>query len=209
MSRTRNHRPALQAILTGAAAAVEPRVRTVVADRLGVEPGDLAPAVSLVEDLAADSLDLVEVALALETELGVELPDRVVSDIRTYGDLVAACAERVAARGGVAPLDDTIGVWAAPLPVHARVQGERGTIERTDVLTPYGAETIADDARRAGPNARLDVTVPAETTDAGVAAVHERFTPLVGHGVDVHVVRDRKKRVPPPARPASRPEATA
>jgi acyl carrier protein len=185
-------------------AAVEPRIRALVADRLGVEPADLASAVSLVEDLAADSLDLVEVALAVETELGIELPDRVLEDVRTYGDLVVACAERLAARGAVAPIDPDV----APLPVHARVQGERGVFVRVDALTPYGAQAIADDARHAGRNARIDVTVPAEATDATLAAVHDRFAALAGPGVDVHVARNHGSKRRPPVPPDARREAT-
>jgi acyl carrier protein len=193
-----------------AAAAIEPRIRTLVADRLGVEPTDLAPTVSLVEDLAADSLDLVEVALAVETELDVVLPDRVLERVRTYGDLVVACAERLAARGAGASIDRPV----APLPVHARVHGERGVIEHTGTLTPYGAQAIADDARHAGRNARLDVTVPAEATDATVAAVHDRFAALTGHTVDVHVARmrtpKRRRAMPSERRPDDpRTDATA
>src|SRR5947207_4234426 len=67
---------------------VEPRLRRVVADNLGVALEDLTPEVSLTDDLAADSLDLLELALALEEELGFTVPERVLSDVRTYGDLV-------------------------------------------------------------------------------------------------------------------------
>ena len=71
---------------------VEPRLRRVVADNLGVALEDLTPEVSLTDDLAADSLDLLELALALEEELGFTVPERVLSDVRTYGDLVRAMA---------------------------------------------------------------------------------------------------------------------
>lgn len=207
MSGTRNHWASSRTVITGSgglAGAIEPRIRSLVADRLGVEPSDLAPAVSLAEDLAADSLDLVEVALAVETELGVELSDRVLADVRTYGDLVVACAERLAARGAVVPVDP----WVAPLPVHARVQGDRGVIERTGPLTPYGAQAIAEDARHAGHNARLDVTVPADATDATLAAVYDRFASLAGRAVDVHVARNRHGRRSSVRRNDARPDAT-
>src|SRR5207237_10150885 len=54
----------------------EPRIRRLVADYLGVSADDLTPEVSLTDDLAADSLDLMELALVLEGELGLELPGR-------------------------------------------------------------------------------------------------------------------------------------
>jgi len=82
---------------------VEPWLRRVVADHLGVALEDLTPEVSLTDDLAADSLDLLELAVALEEELGFTVPERVLSDVRTYGDLVRATAmlapERRAADG--------------------------------------------------------------------------------------------------------------
>ena len=59
-------------------AALEPRVRCLVADTLGVGIDELAPDVSLTDELAADSLDLVELAARLEAELGLVVLDRVV-----------------------------------------------------------------------------------------------------------------------------------
>ena len=70
--------------------ALEPRVRHLVADTLGVGVEELRPEVSLTDDLAADSLDLAELFARLETELGVVLGDRLVESLRTYGDLVRA-----------------------------------------------------------------------------------------------------------------------
>jgi acyl carrier protein len=69
---------------------VEPRVRRLVAESLGVGPEELTPEVSLTDDLAADSLDLVELAVALEAELGADVPARLLQQVRTYGDLVQA-----------------------------------------------------------------------------------------------------------------------
>jgi acyl carrier protein len=70
----------------------------VVAEVLGVEQGELVPVVSLVDDLAADSLDLVEIALGLEATLGVSMRDEVLDGVRTYGDLLAAVRRAGAAR---------------------------------------------------------------------------------------------------------------
>src|SRR5207244_2672657 len=76
-------------------AALEPRVRCLVADTLGVGIDELAPDVSLTDELAADSLDLAELAARLEAELGLVVPERVLAHLRTYGDLVrAAIAEQ-------------------------------------------------------------------------------------------------------------------
>jgi len=65
-------------------------MQQLVAEQLGVDTEQLAPEVSLTDDLAADSLDLLELALVLESEFTVALPQRRVGQIRTYRDLVDA-----------------------------------------------------------------------------------------------------------------------
>ena len=72
---------------------VEPRVRRLVADHLGVGTEELTRDVSLADELAVDSLDLVELALALETEFGISVSEATLDDVRTYGELAdAVCA---------------------------------------------------------------------------------------------------------------------
>ncbi|TMA38286.1 MAG: hypothetical protein E6J75_11880 [Deltaproteobacteria bacterium] len=62
-------------------------------------------------------------------------------------------------------------------------------LERVSWLTPYEAETIGEDARRAGPGTRLEVTVPGPSSDATLAAVRSLFEWLGTKGIDVIVVR--------------------
>src|SRR5438093_13433166 len=69
---------------------LEARVQKVVAAQLGVGTEELTPDVSLSDDLAADSLDLVELGFAFAAELGLNLPERLLPRIRTYGDLLHA-----------------------------------------------------------------------------------------------------------------------
>src|SRR5439155_21243911 len=94
-------------------AALEPRVRCLVADTLGGGSDELAPDVSLTDELAADSLDLAELAAPLEAELAAVVTDRVIEPLRTYSDLVrpavAAAPEPVLA---LARLAGTVPVWA-------------------------------------------------------------------------------------------------
>ena len=71
-----------------------------------------------------------------------------------------------------------------------------GTLERTGWLTPYTAETIAEDAVRAGRGARLEVTVGASTTE-GIARVQRQFARLGERGVQVTVRRDDRAAAPP------------
>jgi acyl carrier protein len=70
--------------------SVDARMRRVVADCLGIGADDLSAGVLLTEDLAADSLDLVDLAAALEAEFRIAVPDVVLTETRTYGDLVHA-----------------------------------------------------------------------------------------------------------------------
>src|SRR5207249_1486012 len=89
---------------------VEPHVRRVVSDRLGVGVEELVSEVSLRDDLAADSLDLVELVMALEAEFAIVVPDRVLDRVRTYGDLVQTTGHLLRTRceaeahGAAAPL---------------------------------------------------------------------------------------------------------
>ena len=71
------------------AVEMQAKIRQIVADHLGVNAEDLAPEVSLTDDLAADSLDLFELAVALEEELGVQVPESALEQTRTYGEVVA------------------------------------------------------------------------------------------------------------------------
>ncbi len=69
---------------------MEPRVRRLVSQHLGVGLEQLVCDVSLRDDLAADSLDLAELALALEGTFAIVVPDRILDKVRTYRDLVEA-----------------------------------------------------------------------------------------------------------------------
>jgi acyl carrier protein len=71
-------------------------VRGRLAELIECDPGDIKLDTRLEEDLEADSLDLVELAMALEEELSLEIPDEELEGIRTVGDAVEFIAERVA-----------------------------------------------------------------------------------------------------------------
>ena len=62
---------------------MEPHVRRLVAEHLGVGVEELVSEVSLRDDLAADSLDLVELALALEGEFPIAVPERILDEVRS------------------------------------------------------------------------------------------------------------------------------
>jgi acyl carrier protein len=69
-------------------ATVLERVQTIVTDRLGVEADQVVESAEFIGDLNADSLDLVEVIMAMEQEFDVEIKDEDAENIRTVGDAV-------------------------------------------------------------------------------------------------------------------------
>jgi len=62
---------------------VETRVKKIIVEQLGVKEEAVIPKASFVDDLGADSLDTVELVMALEEEFGVEIPDGQAEGIRT------------------------------------------------------------------------------------------------------------------------------
>jgi acyl carrier protein len=69
-------------------AAVYDRLKKIVVEQLGVEEDEVSMEASFVEDLNADSLDLVELIMSLEEEFGLEIPDEDAEKIVTVGDAV-------------------------------------------------------------------------------------------------------------------------
>jgi acyl carrier protein len=67
---------------------VEEKVKQIIVDQLGVEPSEVTPGASFVDDLGADSLDRVELIMALEETFGVEIPDAEAEKISTVQDAV-------------------------------------------------------------------------------------------------------------------------
>jgi acyl carrier protein len=170
---------------------LEQRLRTLVADRLGVGEDELEGHVSLRDDLAVDSLDLADVAAAIEDAWNVTVPDRLLAQVRTYGELTQATLDlvfrrRQGRRGGRA---------FHPMTVRARIttpgRAAMTALERTEMLTPYAVEAIGEDTLRAGPGAELHLTLPATSDDATVHHVRERFAWLLARQIEVRVSRAR------------------
>ena len=168
----------------GVRSVVEARVRQVVAETLGVGARELAPDVSLPDDLAADSLDMLEVALALERQLDVVLPDRFCEDVRTYGDLVQEALTVARLRRVAEAKRNTPPVWMAARVVSPNA-GAR-LVAHAGPLTPYLVERIRADALRGGPGTRLELTVGDGSAQA--AWITSRFAGLAEHGIEVRVV---------------------
>ena len=67
---------------------IDQRVRDIIVEQLGVKPDQVTPEAKFIEDLGADSLDTVELIMALEEEFGVEVPDEQAEKLTTVGDVV-------------------------------------------------------------------------------------------------------------------------
>ena len=64
------------------------RVKKIVVEHLGVEEDKVTPDASFIDDLGADSLDIVELVMAFEEEFGVEIPDDAAEKITTVKDAI-------------------------------------------------------------------------------------------------------------------------
>ena len=65
------------------------RVRDIVGDQLGVEADEVSIESTFIDDLGADSLDIVELIMAFEEEFGIEIPDEAAEKIKTVQDVVS------------------------------------------------------------------------------------------------------------------------
>ncbi|MGH7742052.1 MAG: acyl carrier protein [Candidatus Eiseniibacteriota bacterium] len=64
----------------------EDKVKEIIAKELEVDVKQMAPEAKFIEDLGADSLDIVELVMALEEEFGIEIPDEDADKLKTVGD---------------------------------------------------------------------------------------------------------------------------
>ncbi len=74
---------------------VEDRIKKIIAEQLGVEEDEVVPEASFVDDLGADSLDTVELVMALEEEFDIEIPDEDVEKILTVGRALEYIKEKM------------------------------------------------------------------------------------------------------------------
>jgi acyl carrier protein len=75
--------------------AVEDRIKKIIVEQLGVEEDDVVPEAKFVEDLGADSLDTVELVMALEEEFEIEIPDEDAEKIQTVSAAIDFIKEKV------------------------------------------------------------------------------------------------------------------
>ena len=70
------------------ASSLEEKVKQIIVEQLGVDESEVTPTASFVDDLGADSLDTVELVMALEEGFGIEIPDEDAEKIQTVHDAI-------------------------------------------------------------------------------------------------------------------------
>ena len=68
--------------------SIEERVKEIIVDQLGVDESEVTPEAKFIDDLGADSLDIVELVMALEEEYDIEISDEEAEKIQTVGDAI-------------------------------------------------------------------------------------------------------------------------
>jgi len=77
--------------------ALEDRVSELIVDQLGVTNEEIVPEASFIDDLGADSLDIVELVMAMEETFDIEIPDDDAEKIQTIGDALTYVKQHVGA----------------------------------------------------------------------------------------------------------------
>ena len=65
------------------------KVRQMIADQLSLNAEDISISTDIMKDLGADSIDVMEMLMTMEEELGVSVPDDMIQNLKTVGDLVS------------------------------------------------------------------------------------------------------------------------
>jgi acyl carrier protein len=76
-------------------ADIAERVKSIIVDKLGVDPKEVTNEASFTNDLGADSLDQVELIMEFEKEFSISIPDEAAEKIQTVGDAVKYLGEHV------------------------------------------------------------------------------------------------------------------
>lgn len=73
----------------GIAVSISPKVKDIIVEQLGVDPEKVKPEASFIDDLGADSLDIVELVMAMEEEFDLEIPDEDAEKLKTVNDVAS------------------------------------------------------------------------------------------------------------------------
>ncbi len=74
---------------------VERRIKEIIAEQLMIKPEEISQKACIVDDLGADSLDVVEIVMTLEEKFGIEIPDEEAEKITTVGEAIKYIKKRI------------------------------------------------------------------------------------------------------------------
>ena len=80
--------------LGGKTMTIPTKVKDIIVEQLGVDPEKVKPEASFIDDLGADSLDIVELVMAMEEEFDLEIPDEDAEKLRTVQDVASYIASK-------------------------------------------------------------------------------------------------------------------
>ena len=78
--------------------ATDEKVKSIIAEQLGVKPDEVTTEASFIDDLGADSLDTVELVMALEEEFGIEIPDEDAEKMSKVSEAIKYIEEKVSTK---------------------------------------------------------------------------------------------------------------
>jgi acyl carrier protein len=165
----------------------EARLRQLVAERLGIGAEQLSTDAAL-DDLGADEMDLLEIAVALEEEFGLVVSDAVLGRVRTYGDLSDSFGLllRDLANSGA---EELLPSGIVRVRVIRSPPDDGGAVLRAARLTRRVIESIIEEVLWTAGVTRLDLSCSADTTDRQLAHVAQRLAWLRNRGIQVSVER--------------------
>eukprot|EP00308_Calcidiscus_leptoporus_P026546 CAMPEP_0119355320 /NCGR_PEP_ID=MMETSP1334-20130426/4162_1 /TAXON_ID=127549 /ORGANISM="Calcidiscus leptoporus, Strain RCC1130" /LENGTH=128 /DNA_ID=CAMNT_0007369113 /DNA_START=193 /DNA_END=580 /DNA_ORIENTATION=+ len=106
---------------------VEDKVKSIIAEQLGVDIASVTPEASFTEDLGADSLDAVELIMAIEEAFDIEIPDEEAESMTTPAECVTAIKAKLEAAAIASPRHAHaawfLRVWLRPTPLASEQQG--------------------------------------------------------------------------------------
>jgi acyl carrier protein len=185
---------------------IEPRLRVVVSERLGIKLERIDTHATLDHDLGIDPLDVIDLVTHIEAAFGVAFPEGEIDALRTFEDLLLVTRALVSVRD--TPAELPAAPATARLRLAERRRGEGQRLERVFDLTPYDCETLADDIGSSSAFERRELLVPSAASSEAFALIDRALLSSRLGGWRTAVRRVPSREPSPDAATADRSPAT-